>query len=187
MVNILAGMLAALQLICGLILPAKLPEKLHSGEWLRFHVVAQDNTAEMQRIKLCVRDAVQTCYMENNSLDRYTMLERAQYLLPLLTQAAATAALREGFCGDVSVTLGSEKFDARTLWGISVPAGDYPALMIRLGDGEGRNWWGLLDPELSLRAACVPQVTPEDGSIVWDWSIRALLSALFGWAISEGA
>ena len=61
---------------------------------------------------------------------------------------------------------------------ITLTAGHYPALMIFLGDAQGRNWWGLLDPELSIRFALVPGGTPNDG-VCWDWSLEALWAALF--------
>lgn len=44
-----------------------------------------------------------------------------------------------------------------------------------------RLWWGLIDPELSLWFA---QLSPEDEDgeerILWDWSWRGFLAALFG-------
>ena len=38
-------------------------------------------------------------------------------------------------------------------------------------------WWGLIDPELSLWFARIPDETEE--VILWDWSWRGFLSALF--------
>lgn len=178
MPSVLAGLLAALQLMLPLT-PQMMTQRLRSGEWLRFHVVAQDDTDEMQRVKLCVRDAVQQCYRENHAPNAFSMQEQAQALLPCLTEAAVAAARQEGFTGPVAVTLGTCTFDDRNLWGTDIPAGEYPALMIRLGDAKGQNWWGLLDPELSLLLARVPQ-TEEGERIVWDWSWEAFWAALLG-------
>ena len=159
-------------------------QRLQSGQWLRFHVVAQDDTEEMQRVKLVVRDAVQACYQENRAPSG-DMLTQAQALLPLLTQSARQAALEAGFTGSVRVHLGMEAFDDRTLHGQPIPAGDYPALVIRLGDAKGRNWWGLLDPDAALLFAS-EEADAANGPLLWDWSLQGLLAALFGIPMSKG-
>ena len=186
--TILASLTAVLHLLI-VTVPQTIPGKLRSGELLRFHVVAQDNTDEMQRIKLSVRDAVQACYAAEHT-NTGTMLEEAKELLPLLTQAAVDAAEEEGFTGEVHVTLAESSFSTRLLGRCIVPAGDYPALMVLLGDAQGRNWWGLLDPDLSLELSQIPE-EEEDKSDepVWDWSFWGLVRALFGITVrdSKGA
>lgn len=184
----LLSVLTAVQLmLCGVTGPQlTLTTWFKTGEMLRFHVVAQDDTEEMQRVKLCVRDAVRACYREK-AAKTGTMLDGARTLLPDLTQTAVACARREGFTGDVRVELGRFTFDERPLSTTSLPAGEYPALMIFLGDAKGHNWWGLLDPELALLLAKVPaQDAQADAPIQWDWSLRALLSALFGWPLIPG-
>ncbi|MBQ7865494.1 MAG: stage II sporulation protein R [Clostridia bacterium] len=146
---------------------------MKTGVLLRMHVVAQDDTAEMQRVKLCVRDAVQAAYAAAPHQDG-TMLQRTQALLPQLTQAAQATARAEGFDGQVAVTIETLPFDQRSLDGLTIPAGTYPALMIRLGDAQGQNWWGLIDPELALQCA------EFDEALLWDWSLHGFLRALLG-------
>lgn len=172
--------------------PRTVTNLLRSGEWLRMHVIAQDDTRDMQQVKLLVRDAVQACYAANRPEDA-AMLQTAASLLPQLTVAARDAASSAGFTGPVDVSLGLHRFDERDLAGMTIPAGTYPALIIRLGDGLGRNWWGLIDPEAALMLAAANQEdAAETGStpaaeeetkhtpVLWDWSWQALLSALFG-------
>ena len=155
---------------------------MKTGILLRVHVVAQDDTAEMQRVKLCVRDAVRTAYAAAPE-DGQTMLCRAARLLPQLTRAARAAARNEGFTGPVKVSLEWASFDSRTLEGITIPAGLYPALMIRLGDALGHNWWGLLDPRLALSSAAAEG---GDGPLSWDFSLSALWQALLRPFLSQG-
>lgn len=145
---------------------------MKTGILLRMHVVAQDDTDEMQRVKLCIRDAVQQAYAAAEG--QGTMLSRTEKLLPQLTQAARETAAREGFTGSVTVAVEKLRFDERTLDGLTIPAGEYPALMIRLGEAQGRNWWGLIDPELALECAAL------EGCTQWDWSLAGFLQALFG-------
>jgi len=145
---------------------------MKTGVLLRMHVVAQDDTDEMQRVKLCVRDAVQRLYIEQAGSG--PMLLRVSELLPQLTRTAREAARQEGFAGSVTVTVERHSFDQRTLDGLTIPAGEYPALMIRLGQAQGRNWWGLIDPELALDCARL------EGFPGLDWSLTGFLNALFG-------
>lgn len=159
---------------------AALPAAMQSGALLRMHVIAQDDTAEMQRVKLCVRDAVRAVYAASNG--QGSMLQRTQAILPELTAAAELSAKREGFTGNVTVTLGPADFDKRTLEGVVFPAGEYPALIIRLGSAAGHNWWGLIDPETSLACAALPSAETE---LQWDWSFAALLEAIFGHPIFQ--
>ncbi|MBE5797322.1 MAG: hypothetical protein E7327_08095 [Clostridiales bacterium] len=187
MAQILGALLAALEMALALLSPQMTVQRLRSGEWLRFHVVAQDDSAEMQRVKICVRDAVQQCYRDNRLHTNAPMLAQAEALLPMLSQAAEESTRREGYGGDVSVSLETCAFGERQLNAATIPAGEYPALMIRLGQAHGRNWWGLLDPDLSLWLACIPDDTGGT-EIVWDWSWAGLWAALFGLPLlAEGA
>lgn len=171
----LTRLLSALLIISALALPPAPVEQLRSGALLRMHVIAQDDTPAMQAVKAPVRRAVQAVYAA--SPHSGSMLADARALLPLFIRAAESAAAEAGFDGPVTVTLGDADFDARSLEGMYIPAGRYPALIIRLGKARGHNWWGLLDPELSLRAAAADG----EGVPVWDWSLDALLDALLGW------
>lgn len=144
---------------------------MKTGILLRMHVVAQDDTSEMQRVKLCVRDAVQDVYAAEAD-GQVPMLIQASRLLPQLTLAAQHAAQVEGFAGGVTLTIQQETFDERELDGLVIPAGSYPALIVRLGDAKGHNWWGLIDPELALDCAS------RGSGDTWDWSLEGLWQAL---------
>lgn len=149
---------------------------LQSGTLLRFHVIAADDTPQAQAIKAPIRDAVRSAYARL-APEGVSMLEAADSLLPVLTQAATEAAQRAGYSGTVTVSLEEASFDTRVLDGIVIPEGRYPALIIRMGEAQGHNWWGLLDPETSLIAACAGDAE----TLTWDWSLRALVEALLGY------
>lgn len=173
-------MLTTLLAAAGMLLASPPPQEtaaalFRSGVLLRMHVVAHDDTPEMQRVKYAVRDAVHACYAA--SAPSLPMVQSAQELLPRLTDAAVHAAREAGFEGGVRVTLTEGDFPERISGALTLPAGRYPALMVLLGDAQGQNWWGLLDPELSRRFACMGD---ETAPIRWDWSLRGLLRALLG-------
>ena len=49
--------------------------------------------------------------------------------------------------------LKQEKYPTRHYENISLPAGVYQSLQIRIGDADGRNWWCVLFPTLCTSAA----------------------------------
>lgn len=159
--------------------------EMKTGMMLRMHVVAQDDTPAMQALKLSVRDAVRSTYQEHLPQPGGTMLENAQAMLPLLADAAVQTARQQGFPGKVLVTIETLSFPSYDLGDMILPAGEYPAFMIRLGDAKGQNWWGLIDPRLALWSAAVPQKKPATETIVWDWSFRSFLAALLGRPLPE--
>ena len=46
--------------------------------------------------------------------------------------------------------------------------------------GQSRLWWGLIDPEMSLWFSRLPMDEEEDAPVLWDFSFRGFLAALFG-------
>lgn len=150
-------------------------EALRCGALLRLHIVAESDAPADQAMKQPIWDAVRETYARL-APEGTSTLDAARALLPELTEAARHAALKAGCTSAVTVSLEQHTFDARVLEGVIVPAGRYPALMIRLGDAQGHNCWGLLDPDTSLRAA---RAGSAEG-VVWDWSLSALWEALFG-------
>ena len=174
--------------LCALVLlgsPAQAPgiNQTPSEDMLRLHVVAASDLPEDQRIKLCVRDAVQTAYAEH-AKESASMLENTRTMLSALQAAAEQAARAEGYHGPVTVSLEQVSFDERKLDGLTFPAGIYPALMVRLGPAQGHNWWGLVDRELALASAQVPDDAGttlwEQGEIRWTLLLPQLLCRWFG-------
>lgn len=112
------------------------------------------------------------------------MLENTLTMLPALQAAAEQAAWAEGYYGPVTVSLEQAAFDERKLDGLTFPAGIYPALMVRLGPAQGHNWWGLVDRELALASAQVPDDAGttlwEQGEIRWTLLLPQLLCRWFG-------
>ena len=104
------------------------------------------------------------------------MLENTRTMLPVLQAAAEQAAWAEGYHGPVTVSLEQAAFDERKLDGLTFPAGIYPALMVRLGPAQGHNWWGLVDRELALASAQVPD---DAGTTLWAVSYTHLSACLW--------
>ena len=109
---------------------------------VRIHVVANSDGERDQSLKLRVRDAV-LAELENVSR------ENLKAALTGLRETAQTVLRRNGDDSAVAVSLGRERFAKTTsIDGVSLPAGSYETLLT-IGDGAGRNWWGVLFPKLS--------------------------------------
>ena len=146
--------LALLLALCAGALGGVWAQRTHdtlSGQLVRLHVLAVDDSEEEQTVKLAVRDAVLT-YLQPVLADAESM-PHAQMLLesrlPMIRQAASTAAAHR----PVSVTLTEEYYPSRQYDGFALPAGQYLSLRIILGEGAGRNWWCVVYPPLCTAAA----------------------------------
>mgnify|MGYP002421677871 FL=1 len=118
---------------------------------IRLHVVANSDTAEDQRVKLLVRDAVLRAAAD--ALEEKTDPEAAlQNGLPAIEQAANETLSRLGSGDMAKVSLRRELFPTRDYETFRLPAGVYRTLRVTIGTGEGHNWWCVVFPALCLPA-----------------------------------
>ena len=138
-----------------------------SGKLLRLHVVANSDSDADQALKLEVRDAVLDCaagYLENASDVRAAEQVLGAHLAELA--GAGQAVVREkGYDYAVRASLGTSHFPTKTYDGFALPAGDYRALRVTIGAGEGRNWWCVVFPALCVSAASEWQDTAVSGGL----------------------
>ena len=138
-----------------------------SGKLLRLHVVANSDSDADQALKLEVRDAVLDCaagYLENVSDVRAAEQVVGAHLAELA--GAGQAVVREkGYDYAVRASLGTSHFPTKTYDGFALPAGDYRALRVTIGAGEGRNWWCVVFPTLCVSAASEWQDTAVSGGL----------------------
>ena len=128
-------------------------ERLRGGV-LRLHILANSDSERDQQLKLAVRDRL----LESGFLSGAENIAEAEEIAENnLSEAVRIAeeALRENGCGDtVSAELADAEFGERTYGDITMPAGTYKALRIKIGRAEGHNWWCVMYPPLCLPAAC---------------------------------
>ena len=117
---------------------------------LRLHVVGASNSAEDQAVKLQVRDAVLGSLEEGlrDMTDPQEAWDYVSRMLPQVEAAANRALAAAGFSETVQVSLTEEAFPTREYDTFSLPAGVYKALRGGIGEGEGKNWWGVGCPQL---------------------------------------
>jgi len=119
---------------------------------LRLHVLANSDRAEDQALKLKVRDAV---LREANAIlpesSSVTQAEKALGKnLERLAAAGAAVVAREGYDYPVSAELKDTWFPTKEYEDFALPAGEYRALRIVIGEGKGQNWWCVVFPPLCL-------------------------------------
>ena len=55
---------------------------------------------------------------------------------------------KNGYNYDVHIDLGYSKFPTKQYSSVVLPAGEYKALRILIGKGQGKNWWCVMFPPL---------------------------------------
>lgn len=147
---------AALFLAFGLTLTigvwASASESALADRVLRLHVIANSDSDSDQARKLLVRDAVlaQASQLLDGVSDRRDAEAALAPHLDELAQAGEDALSRTGAPDRVRVTLADQWFPTKEYDGFSLPAGQYRALKVTIGEGKGRNWWCVVFPPLCL-------------------------------------
>ena len=102
----------------------------------RLHVIANSDSLEDQNLKLKIRDLIIT----NFKLKKFESLEETKKFaiqnLPEIKKIAQDEIFKNGFNYPVYVKICKDSFNTRTYENISLPAGEYDALKIIIGDGK---------------------------------------------------
>lgn len=148
---VLAGLaiLATISLTSGL--GYKDNETIYPPESLiRLHVVSNSDSSEDQDLKRKVRDeiitAVGPAFIKAENIESARVIARAN--LGDIREIAARKIRAEGKDYPVKVELNSFSFPTKHYGPFILPAGEYEAVRVTIGDGSGANWWCVLFPPL---------------------------------------
>ena len=157
-----------LALLIGVALAALLGARLDGAQAaladqvIRLHVLANSDSAEDQALKLRVRDRI-LAEAETYLTPGITREETEELLRAHLYDLAAAGAEVVGTAGyDYPVTASlvhNYWFPTKTYTDFALPAGQYTALRIEIGEGAGQNWWCVVFPPLCLGS--VPETVEE--------------------------
>ncbi len=137
---------------------------------VRLHIFANSDSEKDQQVKLIVRDALLSCGSElfSGNADVNNAKEILAKQNTELTEIANQTLADNGFDYTAKICLTEEYFTTRFYNDFTLPAGDYLALKVILGEGKGHNWWCVMFPPLCLPAASenkgVDIVLGENGS-----------------------
>ena len=137
---------------------------------IRLHVVAADDTEEMQALKLELRDVCLKCaeaclYGAADADEAYLLLNEH---LDDFEAACKQRAYQLGYDEAILAETGCFEFPTRMYGALRVPAGSYRALRVTIGSGKGHNWWCVLYPSLCKLNEADAGGTP-DARTILDW------------------
>ena len=122
---------------------------------IRLHILANSDSDEDQNVKLLVRDALLSCGSEifSGAVDVNNVKCCLENEKEFLIKTANEVLAENGFDYTADIFLEKEYFITREYENYTLPAGEYLALKVILGKGEGHNWWCVMFPPLCLPAA----------------------------------
>ena len=176
-----AALLAALAVFLGTGAAALQTQDALADKVVRLHVLANSDSPEDQALKLQVRDAVLEWAAEvlKQSANREGAEALLRQELPNLERLAEQEIRANGYTYAVTAELAAAEFPTREYEGFSLPAGEYLALRILIGEAAGQNWWCVVFPPLCTAASAetaamaagfseeeVKLITEEDGYVL---------------------
>ena len=121
----------------------------------RLHIIAASDSPADQELKLKVRDEILCCFgelfSECDNVEEAVSLARASD--EDYKETAEKVIKENGFDYPVSVCIGESYFENREYDDFTLPAGEYEALNIIIGEGRGKNWWCVMFPAVCIGAS----------------------------------
>ena len=135
---------------------------------VRLHVIANSDSATDQALKLQVRDAI--VHYLTPKLDAVTsQAEAAEIVISSqeeLTAIANAIVAERGY--QAQTMFGIYPFPEKQYGEVTMPAGNYKALKIVLGEGKGKNWWCVLFPPLCFVEEASEIESAPASLCIWD-------------------
>ena len=116
----------------------------------RLHVIANSDSVEDQNLKYKVRDELLE-YMNTiskNCSSKEEVIELARKHEDDFQKIANQVVKENGYSYNVSIKIGNFSFPTKYYGDISLPAGNYDALRVEIGEASGQNWWCVMFPPL---------------------------------------
>ena len=121
-----------------------------SKQVIRFHVVANSDTTDDQLLKQKVRDEV--IEFIEPLLSECESVEDTRYILegslPVIKEISEEVVEDWGKDYQIYVALDKANFPTKSYGDVVLPAGEYEACRIVIGEGKGENWWCVMYPPL---------------------------------------
>lgn len=160
-------------------MPVNGEEQIYS-QILRLHVIANSDSTCDQSTKLLVRDAIlyelEAIYRENGTCSLDGAKAAIRDNMDRLTQAANLVLAGAPGSHRAILSLGKEHYPTKSYESVTLPAGIYNSLIVRIGNAQGKNWWCVLFPTLCLAQA---QDSTESKSYVYEEDGEKFIAAGF--------
>lgn len=138
-----------------------------SQNLVRLHVIANSDSESDQALKLKVRDAIIE-FMKGKLAKSKDINETKTIIISNLQniEQLSRQVIQENNSNySVKASVGNYDFPTKTYGDIALPAGEYQALRVVIGNGEGANWWCVLFPPLCFIDAThgtIPEYVKQD-------------------------
>lgn len=121
----------------------------------RLHILANSDSDFDQKLKLKVRDKLilEGAELFINSENISQTKEIAEKNINEFTVIAEEVLKQNGCNYSVSAVVKPCYFNTRTYENVTLPAGIYNALQIKIGKAQGKNWWCVMYPSLCIPAS----------------------------------
>ena len=132
----------------------------------RLHVIANSDSKEDQNLKYIVRDNLLD-YMNSlcaNCSTKEEAISIAKEHINDFEKIATNTIIEHGYSYNISVEIGNFEFPTKQYGDISLPAGYYDALRVKIGKASGKNWWCVMFPPLcfvDVSSGIVPNESKE--------------------------
>ena len=129
------------------------------SDTLRLHILANSDSAADQSLKLAVRDEIlrETGGVFAQASTKQQAVSAASAAKDRIRAAALRVVRQKGYSYSVTVQLVKMHFKTtryeRPAGAVTLPAGEYDAVRVIIGEGAGHNWFCVLFPQLCLPAA----------------------------------
>ena len=155
-------------IFCGVKIPSS-SQELTPENYLRIHIRANSNDEIDQNVKYKVKDAVVEALIpvladcESKDEAKKVLKQNFSYI----EKVANNVLKANGFEYSSNATFNREYFPTRVYENVTLPEGEYDALILNLGSGTGNNWWCVVYP-----AFCFLETKNSDNIVyisqIWD-------------------
>ena len=164
-------------------------QKEIAGKVLRFHVLANSDSEEDQDLKMKVKEAV-VSYLDSCLNDKGLTLEETKSIVASrkedVIELAEYVNRENGYNYSVTAELTTDYFPIKSYGDVTLPAGEYEAFRIEIGNAEGKNWWCILYPPLCFVDASYGYVPEDSKKMLSDVLSEDCYRAVTGGGAVEG-
>ena len=148
-------------------------EQAVTDEYLRIHIRADSNEDKAQAVKYKVRDGLVEYLtpLVAGYEEKEDAVRGISQNIRAVCRVAEEILQREGFFYGATAEVTTANFPTRVYGEYTLPAGEYTALIVRLGRGEGDNWWCVVYPPLCFAAT--------DTDVVYKSKIKEIIEKFY--------
>ncbi len=147
--------LSFLFIVCLTLLTVGCVKQVNTEDYIRLHIRADSNDAFAQAVKLKVRDEIVgfLSVKANTITSKEQMLDYLYNQIPEIEARADKVLAENGLSYHCKAQIRREDFPEKTYGDLTLPEGNYLALILELGSGKGQNWWCVAYPPLCFIAS----------------------------------